>query len=158
MKAEHVHLDHMILDVQGTKTEASVRTIPLHSLLREIVVRRLALSSKHGGVMFPELPERSVDSALEAASPITKRFTIYRRSVGVDDCPGGRRSLVNFHSFRHWFSTEAERTGGQPWIIETITGHARQGMMLSRYSKGGDIDKQMRPIVEAIRLPYGCTI
>lgn len=38
-----------------------------------------------------------------------KRFTTYRRSVGVDDVtPGQRRSKVAFHSFRRWFVTSAK--------------------------------------------------
>lgn len=39
-----------------------------------------------------------------------KAFKSYREKLGVrDKVQGVRRSRVNFHSFRRWFITEAER-------------------------------------------------
>lgn len=40
-----------------------------------------------------------------------------------DKRPGQRRSLVNFHSFRRWFVTEAERAGIPESTILSVVGH-----------------------------------
>ena len=158
MQAADVDLDTMVLAVQGTKTKASKRTIPIHSELRGIVGRRLSAAEGEGGWLFPELPIRDKDDPLERTSKISKAFTRYRRKIGVDDrpVPASRRSRIDFHSFRRWFITKAEHTGSYAPVIESIVGHGREGMSLGRYSAGPSIDNQMRPVVEAIRLPDGC--
>lgn len=158
MKAADVDLDTMVLAVQGTKTKASRRTIPIHSELRGVFGRRFSAAGGEDGWLFPELPVRSKDDPLERTSKVSKAFTRHRRQVGVDDRPDptSRRSRIDFHSFRRWFITKAEQGGAYAPVIEAIVGHAREGMSLGRYSAGPDVDSQMRPAMEAVRLPDGC--
>jgi integrase len=82
-----------------------------------------------------------------------KAFGAYRKAVGVDERrPGKRRSLVNFHSFRRWFITKAERAGIPEPTIMTVVGHKRPGMTFGVYS-GGPQWEQLRACVEAVKLP-----
>lgn len=60
---------------------------------------------------------------------------------------------MNFHSFRRWFVTAAERAGQPPHIISGAVGHTRLGMTLGVYSGGPSVEQQLRACVEAVRLP-----
>jgi integrase len=66
--------------------------------------------------------------------------------------PGKRRSRVNFHSFRRWFITMAERADQPESIIAVVVGHKRASMTLGVYS-GGPLMEQARRCVEAVSLP-----
>jgi integrase len=59
---------------------------------------------------------------------------------------------ANFHSFRRWFITEAERAGQPENIIAAVVGHKRQGMTLGVYSRGSS-GEQFRTCVEAVQFP-----
>lgn len=135
------------------KRESGQRAVPIHSALASIVRRRTAKKSPDDD-LFPEWPPpKRSGSMRERSFKASNAFTEYRRSVGVDDVVAGkRRSLVNFHSFRRWFITEAERADVPESIIAAVVGHKRQGMTLGRYSAGPKLD-QARRCVEAVRLP-----
>jgi hypothetical protein len=98
--------------------------------------------------LFDEL--RSQNS--ERSDPIGKLFTRYRRSLGIQDGTG-RRTLVNFHSFRKWFVTRAVSAGQPPHIVSLVVGHkeGRKGMTLGPYWHGAD-DAALRACVEAVKL------
>ena len=78
-------------------------------------------------------------------------FVLYRRKVLGPDPPGRRRAVANFHSFRRWFISQAERAGIDERVISDVVGHARRSMT-GRYSAGSSMD-QMRACVEAVKLP-----
>lgn len=158
IKVRDANLKTMMVYLAGTKTESSERTIPLHSKLRPIVARR-SKGKKPDDWLFDELPERDKGDQKGRSSPISTEFTRHRREVGVDEVLAGRRrSLVNFHSWRRWFITKAERAGIAPHIIEAVDGHKRKGETLGTYSLGPDAEKQMRVCVEAVKLPKGVKI
>ena len=137
------------------KREKATRAVAIHSALKDLVVRRLAGKSGSDD-LFPEYPlPRSSTSQRERSFAASKEFTAYRRRVGVDEAvPGERRSLVNFHSWRRGFVTEAERAGQPEHIIAVAVGHKRAGVTLGRYS-AGPLLEQVRACVEAVRLPKG---
>ena len=137
------------------KKETARRFVPTHPQLVEIVERRTKGKVPEDD-LFPEWPApKKQGSQRERSFKASNAFTDYRRSVGVDErIPGGRRSLVNFHSFRRWFITEAERAGQPEHIIAIVVGHKRKGVTLGTYS-GGPAEKQVRRCVEAVRLPKG---
>lgn len=137
------------------KKEQSARLCPIHSSLKEIVERRTR-GKKPDDPVFPEWPmaKNAATSMRERSFKASNEFTAYRRSVGVADERGDRRrSLVNFHSFRRWFITEAERANQPPHFISAVVGHKREGMTLGVYSAGPLIE-QVREVVEAVRLPF----
>ncbi|QTI78329.1 tyrosine-type recombinase/integrase [Roseomonas marmotae] len=141
--------------IRGSKTAAGVRAIPIHPALQELVTRRTA-GKMPNEFLLDELKESGDDGA--RSNGVGKAFEYYRRRVKVDESrPGKRRSLVNFHSFRRWFITRAERAGQPPHIIAAVVGHARQGMTLGTYSAGPS-GEQYRVCVEAVKLPAGLTL
>jgi hypothetical protein len=131
------------------KKEDKPRAVPIHSQLAEIIERRTAGKPKDAP-LFPEWPGGK--GAYRAKRP-SLLFTDYRRRIGVDETvQGKRRALTNFHSFRRWFITEAERADQPPHIIQVVVGHKRQGMTLGVYSAGPLLEQALR-CVEAVKLP-----
>lgn len=135
------------------KKERVQRLCPIHSHLMEIVERRTK-GKQPDDPLFPEWPgPQNSTSMRERSFKTSNEFTEYRRSVDVaDERQGVRRSLVNFHSFRRWFITEAERADQPESLIAAVVGHKRAGITLGVYSAGPLIE-QARRCVEAVRLP-----
>lgn len=143
--------DHGIgfFNIQQGKTSAAARKVPIHPDLIEIV-RRRTYGKKPQDWLFHELAKERDPSDVYG-----KRFAKYREKLGVDDKrEGRRRSLVNFHSFRRWFVTEAERAGQPESTISQVVGHeeGRKSITFKVYS-GGTSDSQRRHCVEAVKLP-----
>lgn len=135
------------------KKEKSPRYVPIHSSLAEIVERRTK-GKEPTDEFFPEFPGPKKETSLrERSFKASNEFTAYRRRCGVNEqIPGRRRSLVNFHSFRRWFITEAERANVRPELISALVGHKRSGMTLGRYSEGPEM-KAARRAIAAVKLP-----
>ena len=143
--------DHGIgfFNIQQGKTSTAARKVPIHPDLIEIV-RRRTYGKKPQDWLFHELVKERDPSDVYG-----KRFAKYREKLGVDDKrEGRRRSLVNFHSFRRWFVTEAERAGQPESTISQVVGHeeGRKSITFKVYS-GGTSDSQRRHCVEAVKLP-----
>jgi integrase len=136
------------------KTAAARRTVPIHSALLPLMQDR-CVDKAPDCFVFHELGDRPKQGR-ERSMAISKRFGRYRVRAGVDARrEGQRRGLVNFHSFRRWFITMAER-GGQPeHIIRAVVGHKRAGVTLGVYSAGPSLE-QRRTCVEAVQLPEEC--
>lgn len=131
------------------KTKAALRLVPIHSDLLSIIKARLK-NKRPDEWLFHELAREK-----NAGDVMGKRFASYRKKVGVDDKRDGkRRSLVNFHSFRRWFITEAERAGQMGHIISAVAGHedGRKSLAFGTYS-GGPSVLQLMACVEAVKLP-----
>ena len=135
------------------KREKAARLCPVHSDLIEIVERRTRGKAPDDPI-FPEWPApKKSTSNRERSFKTSNQFTAYRRRVGVkDELPGRRRSLTNFHSFRRWFITEAERADQPGDLIAAVVGQKRAGIALGLYSAGPKLE-QARRVVEAVRLP-----
>lgn len=135
------------------KKEKAERLCPIHSDLKEIVERRTK-DKQPDDPFFPEWPgPQKAETKRERSFKTSNEFTAYARSIGVrEELEGRRRSLINFHSFRRWFITQAERAGQPETLIATVVGHKRQGMTFGVYSAGPVIE-QARVCVEAVKLP-----
>ncbi|MBZ9881725.1 tyrosine-type recombinase/integrase [Mesorhizobium sp. CA10] len=142
-------VDEGFFSIGHGKTSAAVRRVPIHPHLKQIVERRTK-DKKPKDWLFDELQHER-----DPGDTFGKRFARYRERLGVDDKrEGKRRSLVNFHSFRRWFITEAERGDIPESTIAAVVGHeeGRKGMTFGVYSRGPS-DEQMRACVEAVKLP-----
>lgn len=138
----------VIFDLQQGKNPNAPRPVPIHSDLVEIVERRLKGKSGNDP-LFPELA-----GSKDPADTFGKRFATYRTALGVDDPrEGKRRSLVNFHSFRRWFVTEAERADQPLSIIARVVGHEEGRKSMTAGYSGGTSLEQNRRCVEAVALP-----
>tara|TARA_R110002124_G_scaffold144122_16_gene309112 strand:- start:2562 stop:4004 length:1443 start_codon:yes stop_codon:yes gene_type:complete len=134
------------------KKEKRYRYVPIHPDLAELVERR-RLGKAPTDELFPEYPQNAKDSLRERSFKTSNHFTEYRRKVGVDmQIEGRRRSLVNFHSFRRWFSTRAEQAGVPEALISAVVGHKRGSITLDVYSEGPAI-QAARECIEAVKLP-----
>lgn len=138
--------------LRDAKTQAGVRKVPIHSALSGLIERR-AKGKGPKDWLFHELADKNEAGTAGAVS--TKQFTRYRERCGVaDNREGRRRSLANFHSFRRWFTTQAEQAGQPETTVAVIVGHVegRKSITFGVYSKGPS-EEQRRACVEAVRLP-----
>lgn len=144
-----------IFNVTTSKTNAGVRRVPVHPALCELVDE---LIKGHDGKRRPEEALLLADYAgmSNPGDTFGKRFRRFREARGVDDRrEGQRRSLINFHSTRRWFVTEAERAGQAETTVAVVVGHVtekRSGQTFGGYS-GGPSGDQYRVCVEAVKLP-----
>jgi integrase len=129
-------------DGQTIKTQAGVRRVPIHSELMRVgfLAYRAELEE---GQLFPALRPGGPDR--KPSWNFSKRFTIYRRSVGVD------RPGVSFHSFRKNVVTALDNAGVPQHDIAAVIGHER-GFTLDTYSGGKGL-ATLKEIVERVTYP-----
>ncbi|WP_222037251.1 tyrosine-type recombinase/integrase [Rhizobium laguerreae] len=148
---EEVH--HDIFDIQQGKTRSAARKVPIHPDLLEIIARRTR-DKQPKEWLFHELSEER-----DPGDTFGKRFNRYRKHLKVDDVrPGKRRSLVNFHSARRWFITQARHAGQTVETVKDVVGHVsdkKKDITFGVYTQGAS-EKQMRDCVGAVVLPRGC--
>lgn len=137
-------------DIPLAKTLAGQRSVPIHSKLVALVERR----SKGKGPDDRLFSDISSESKLgKHAVAFSKAFTNYRRSIGVNEVPGdARTSVVNFHSWRHWFITTAVRAGVPLPNIQAVVGHKHGNITLDVYARGAAFELAGK-CVEAVKLP-----
>lgn len=143
-----------VFNIRKSKTKAGIRKVPIHPALAAIVASR-SKGKDPKAYLFHEAGPLKAGHKRSAA--VSKRFGHYRQRDGVsvhEAAEGKRRSLVNFHSFRRWFITEATRAGQPLRLVEQLVGHQPQGMTMGVYF-GGDLPEQLRACVEAVTLPSG---
>ncbi|MBX3579779.1 MAG: tyrosine-type recombinase/integrase [Rhizobiaceae bacterium] len=145
------------------KTENAMRTVPIHTTLTAIVKRRIK-GKEQADFLFDELPDVPI-SRDTRSDPASKRFTRYRRSVGVDERPNAKaKSNVDFHSFRRWFIKKARdrleqgEAGYSPWTIADVVGHDDEGVknvlkLTMAHYPGPSSERAKRAVVDAVRLP-----
>ena len=139
----------MFFDIQQGKTDAAARKVPVHSSL-EAMIRGRIKDKRPQDMLFHELA-----GAGNPSDTFGKRFKRWREAVGVDDSREGvRRSLVNFHSARRWFTTKARHAGQPKETIADVIGHRpdKQDVTFGVYAKEAS-RVQRRACVEAVRLP-----
>lgn len=147
-------INNKAIRFKAMKRESGERYVPIHSCLMEIVLRRTKGKLPEDD-LFPEYPRDEKNPLIERSFRASKHFTTYRRSIGVDDVvPGKRRSRVNYHSWRRWFTTKGERLHppAPSGMIDALVGHTRPGMTLGVYSEGPEM-KAARRAIEKIKLP-----
>ncbi len=148
----HVDFTKGTVHLPGFKTDAAPRTLPLHPALLPLFARRCADKDAQAWV-FDELPVRKADDTKGRTSPISKAFTRFRRLVKVDEVlPDETRSLVDFHSFRRWFTNELRERNTPDPVVDMIMGWSSGGMR-ELYAPNPDFMEQMRVAVNAVDLP-----
>jgi hypothetical protein len=137
-------------DIQQGKTRSAARKVPIHPDLKEIVERRTKDKGPKAW-LFHELADER-----DPGDTFGKRFNRYRKHLKVDDVRDGkRRSLVNFHSARRWFVTQARHAGQTVETVKDIVGHVsdkKKDITFGVYTQGAS-QQQMRDCVEAMKLP-----
>lgn len=152
-----------VFSVTQGKTHNARRIVPIHRDLLTIVAKRIR-NARPTDYLFHELPDPP-SSRETRSDPASKRFTRYRRQVGVDERPNGKaKSNVDFHSFRRWFIKKARdgldkgNGGYSPWTIADVVGHDDDGirkvlkLTMSHYP-GPSTESARRSVVDAVQLP-----
>jgi len=153
LKIDHVDLTKKVIHVPGTKTAASVRTIPIAPALTKVLVARVKGRGK-GEYIIHEVEDRERKYGRKRSAQLSVEFMRYREKVGVDERrEGKRRALTNFHSFRRTAAKHMIEAGVAANVVDGFFGWAEQGVMRVRYTAGADLMKQMREAVEKLKLP-----
>lgn len=137
--------------IRRSKSAAGVRTIPIHSALRPMIAQ-LVGKRDAAAYLFQNFQDTGWDGNRTMA--LSKRFTYYRKKLGVHDKrPGARRSKVNFHSFRRWFATKAEDAGHRENVVADIMGHESEvGITFGLYSNA-QLKRLKKACIESVKLP-----
>jgi integrase len=138
-----------VFDIQQGKTPSAARQVPIHPSLLEIIKRRTEGKGPKDWLFHELANER------DAGDVLGKRFRRYRVALGVNDKrEGKRRSLVTFHSARHWFAYNASIAGQHENTIGSVIGHQpdKKKTTFGIYIKGTS-EEQRKACVEAVQLP-----
>jgi integrase len=139
MRVEHVTEDTM--RVVAGKTDAAVRTIPLHPVIRPMVAALVASTTTD--YLIPGLVAAGTDQKLSMYP--SKQYGMLLRQHGF---PAG----LTFHSWRNTAITGLEQAGVPISTIQLITGHKRAGVTFGTYSKGVDMAARQQAMA---KLTYG---
>jgi site-specific recombinase XerD len=140
---------HLYFNLQQGKNASAPRKVPVHSSLAKMVRGRMK-GKQPRSMLFHELEGRS-----NPADTYGKRFKPLREFFGIDEKQADtRRSLVNFHSARRWFTTKARHAGQAKEVIGDVIGHQpdKQDITFGVYAREASED-QRRACVQAVKLP-----
>jgi integrase len=127
------------------KSKAAARIVPVHPALKSAGFLKY-VAKMHGEghtMLFPHLKRGGPDKRL--GYKWTQWFTQYRREIGV------YREGLDFHAFRHSFTTALQDAEVPEPIIDELTGHEGNGET-RRYTKEFRVQK-LREAVAKVRYP-----
>lgn len=125
--------------VTAGKTRSSVRTVPIHPVLRPLV--KSLVASSDDGYLIPGLLSGGADD--KRGHMVGKRFTQLRHDLGITD------EAVNFHTLRNAFLQRCEEGGVPLATAKQLAGHKRTDLTYGEYSPGGSaqlLDKAIRKV------------
>ncbi len=113
---------------QSTKTDSSLREIPIHPALVELGFLAFVGRQRDAGQvrLFPEMPKSS-DGYYSSA--YSSRFNRFLTNIGI------KHEKNSFHSFRHNFEDAALDSLIPQGIVDALLGHSSEGMS-KRYGTG----------------------
>jgi integrase len=106
-------VDEQVLKISEGKTQAAVRRVPVHPVIRPLVRRLIATSTD--GYLLSGLLTGGRDN--KRGHYIGKRFSRILRDAGVTD------PRVVFHAFRNTVLTQMEAAGVELSLRQQIAGH-----------------------------------
>lgn len=138
LKFENIDLEANTISVTPSKTKrhgVSI-TIPIHKVLRA----HLLAAENRKGYLLPNLAEiyNKHDQAL-----VTTRIQRAFNAAGIEtlaDAPhnGRRRTLVGFHSLRHFYCATLSNAGINQELVNYLSSHS-QGKVTANYYHGNKI-------------------
>lgn len=129
-------IDEMTWTVKAAKNQASIRTVPIHPVLRPLV-RNLA-SKSYDGFLIPGLLTGGADN--KRGHMVGKRFTKMRHDLGITD------TALNFHTLRNAFIQRCEEAGIELSTAKKLAGHKRTDQTYGGYSPGGSMEMLAKTI------------
>jgi integrase len=132
-----------VLKIDDSKTEAGIRTVPVHSKLVPLV-QRLKKSTKDNPDAYL-LQHLTMNKYGDRSNAIGKRFGRLKQRLGF---PGNKV----FHSIRGTVITQLENAGVLENMAADIVGHEKPRITYGLYSEGNSIDT-MRVALEKVKYP-----
>lgn len=120
--------------ITDAKTEAGIRTVPLHPDLKALMEELRGSSTD--GYFIPSTSETKYEIRSDALS---KRFGRLKTKRGFG------KSFV-FHSIRKTVATQLERAGVTEGIAADILGHEKKTMSYGLYSTGSSMEQKLKAI------------
>jgi integrase len=117
--------------VTAGKTQASVRRIPQHPLIKPMVARLVATA--RDAYLVPGLLSGGADA--KRGHLVSKQFGSTIRSLGFTD------TALTFHTLRNSFMTRCEAAGVPESTTKLLVGHSRQSLTYGLYSPGVEFKK-----------------
>lgn len=134
LKCKAVHLSKNYFNVYDSKTEAGIRSVPIHSKIRNLV-KRLVEESQDGylfsGLTFNKYGARS--------NAIGKKFGRLKTAMKFT-------KLHVFHSVRKTLTTQLENAGISENVAADIVGHEKPRITYGLYSGGASIEVKREAI------------
>jgi integrase/recombinase XerD len=121
-----VNANHDEYGPKSLKRGSTARLIPVPQQLLDGGFVRFA--HRHQGRIFVAFKDTEKK---RAAQRVSRWFTAYRRSLGIEPSPG---KMLDFHSFRHTFKTRARQQMPEEWS-DAITGHSNGKLIGRSYGK-----------------------
>jgi integrase len=131
---EDVHDDY--LDIPESKSEAGIRVIPWHPVIRPLVQHLVDTSSD--GYLVSGLRRGGSDD--KRNHYFSSRFSYHK--VHVRKLP----PAINFHSFRKNFSTQLVQHQVPTPEIQQVIGHESQELVHRVYSSGVDVERLLQVV------------
>jgi integrase len=130
---------------QSTKTESSVRDVPIHPALRREGFLKFVETVPRGSFLFGDLAGSTQEQRSDSGSRVYMRWL--RKTVGITD-----RRIVG-HSWRHRMEDELREVDAPDEVAHAITGRTQQGSR-AHYGKGPSLKSKARWLekVPAVKL------
>jgi len=112
-------------EIKQGKNKHSIRVVPIHSALTDLVYRLKA--SSPDGYLIPNL--KPAGRSNKRSHNISKQFGRYKTKLGFT-------KEHDFHSLRRTFATVLENAGVPESTISQLMGHKKQSISLYLYSGG----------------------
>jgi len=139
-----------LFHVNEGKTQASIRAVPIHSELKEIIERRTT-GKKPDDYLIEEI-RRDTRGALRRSAVFVKRFGRYRDRVFPEYRQNGHRQAAKvFHDLRAHFIDERLKRGIPIEVVRDCVGHEQEGVTMRHYATRSSLE-QLRECVEAVSL------
>lgn len=133
-------------DGRKLKNRQSTRFIPVHPKLIELgFLNYVEEACAHqSDFVFPDLAHD--DPSKKLGTSFSKWFTRYRKAIGMYE------PLLDYHSFRHTFTTAAYSVNASDAIVDALTGHNGKGTSREVYLKQLNVPSLFK-IVRKIEWP-----
>jgi site-specific recombinase XerD len=127
--------DVWVIDINANQDGYGPKSLKRGSTARLIPVPQqildegfLKFARRHDGRIFAAFKDTDKK---RAAQRVSRWFTAYRRSLGIEPSAG---KMLDFHSFRHTFKSRARQEMAEEWS-DAITGHSNGRLIGRSYGK-----------------------
>ncbi|MCC5991281.1 MAG: tyrosine-type recombinase/integrase [Rhodobacteraceae bacterium] len=133
---------------QTTKSESSIRRVPLHNALLDLGLPELVDIRRQQGMsrLFPHMTRSKSKGTFSAI--MSKRFGYYRRSVGITD------DFLDFHALRTEFHVRLTRAGVEDYVRKILMGHQHTEVTYTAYLRAGLTMENLKNAVDKNNINY----